>query len=106
MARRSESLTFDAGMFGPVKRSEALAPLSRDHHQGLFVAMQLKRAAPDTREAARAAFIEFFEIEGGRHFRAEEELLLPAFARHGDPTIRRWCGFLLSTSICAGARRI
>jgi len=80
-----EARTFDAGMFGRVKRSEALAPLSRDHHQGLFVALQLKRAAPDTREAARAAFLEFFEIEGRRHFRAEEEVLLPAFARHGDP---------------------
>jgi hemerythrin-like domain-containing protein len=68
-----------------VKRSDALAPLSRDHHQGLFVALQLKRAAPDTWQEARAAFLGFFEVEGGRHFRVEEEVLLPAFARHGEP---------------------
>jgi iron-sulfur cluster repair protein YtfE (RIC family) len=67
-----------------VKRSEALAPLSRDHHHGLFVALQLKRATPDTAEEARAAFLEFFEVEGGRHFRVEEEVLLPALARHGE----------------------
>jgi hemerythrin-like domain-containing protein len=67
-----------------VKRSEALAPLSRDHHQGLFVALQLKRATSDTEEKARAAFLDFFEVEGNRHFRVEEEVLLPAFARHGD----------------------
>jgi hypothetical protein len=28
-------------------------------------------------------FLAFFEREGGRQFRAEEELLLPAYARHG-----------------------
>src|SRR5215211_5589122 len=52
-------------MFEPVKRSEALAPLSRDHHRGLFVALQLKRAASDTRQEARAAFLDFFTVEGG-----------------------------------------
>jgi hemerythrin-like domain-containing protein len=68
-----------------VKRSEALAPLSRDHHQGLFVALQLKRADPDTAAEAREAFVSFFEHEGARHFRLEEELLLPAYARHAEP---------------------
>jgi hemerythrin-like domain-containing protein len=68
-----------------LKRSEALAPLSRDHHQGLFVALTLKRADAATAAQARAAFLEFFEHEGGAHFRAEEEVLLPAYARHGDP---------------------
>ena len=68
-----------------MKRSEALAPLSRDHHHGLFVAQKLKRATADTEEEARAAFLDFFETEGGRHFRVEEGVLLPAFARYGDP---------------------
>lgn len=67
-----------------MKRSEALTPLSHQHHQGLFVAMKLKRAAPETAAEARAAFLDFFEREGARHFRIEEELLLPGFARHGD----------------------
>jgi hemerythrin-like domain-containing protein len=68
-----------------MKRSEALAPLSRDHHQGLFVALQLKRAEPGTAASARQAFVSFFEEDGARHFRAEEEVLLPAYARHAEP---------------------
>ena len=68
-----------------MKRSEALAPLSRDHHQGLLVALQLKRADADTASQAREAFLSFFEQEGARHFRAEEEVLLPAYARRGEP---------------------
>jgi hemerythrin-like domain-containing protein len=64
-----------------VKRSEELAPLSRDHHHGLFAALKLKRGAADAREA----FLAFWEQEGSHHFAVEEELLLPAFARHASP---------------------
>ena len=67
-----------------MKRSEALRVLSHQHHQGLFAALQLKRARRDTATEARTAFLDFFEREGARHFRAEEELLLPAFARHSE----------------------
>jgi iron-sulfur cluster repair protein YtfE (RIC family) len=67
-----------------MKRSEALTALSHQHHQGLFAALQLKRARRDTAAEARKIFLDFFEREGARHFRAEEELLLPAFARHTD----------------------
>jgi iron-sulfur cluster repair protein YtfE (RIC family) len=72
-------------MVAPMKRSEALAPLSRDHHQGLFVALKLKRADAGTAAQAREAFLTFFEREGARHFRVEEEVLLPAFARRVEP---------------------
>jgi hemerythrin-like domain-containing protein len=65
-----------------MKRSEALKGLSHQHHQGLFAALQLKRASPETAAEARKAFLDFFEREGAHHFRAEEELLLPAYARH------------------------
>jgi iron-sulfur cluster repair protein YtfE (RIC family) len=68
-----------------MKRSEALSPLSRDHHQGLFVALQLRRADADTAAGAREAFLTFFERDGARHCRAEEEVLLPAYARHAEP---------------------
>jgi hemerythrin-like domain-containing protein len=68
-----------------MKRSEALKLLSHQHHQGLFAALQLKRAGQDTAEEARQAFLDFYEQEGARHFRAEEELLLPAYARHTEP---------------------
>ena len=61
-----------------MKRSEELAPLSRDHHQGLFAALKLKRGAPDAREA----FLAFWDSEGNHHFAVEEDVLLPAFARH------------------------
>ena len=69
-----------------MKRSEALAHLSRDHHQALFVAQRLRRAGPETAAAARDAFLEFWATEGRQHFRDEEEILLPAFARHEPPT--------------------
>ena len=75
-----------------MKRSEALRTLSHQHHQGLFAALQLKRADRETAADARQAFIDFFEREGARHFRIEEELLLPAFARHAgceEPAIVR-----------------
>jgi hemerythrin-like domain-containing protein len=67
-----------------MKRSEALKVLSHQHHQGLFAALQLKRARVETAAEARRAFLDFFEREGARHFRAEEELLLPGYARHTD----------------------
>jgi hemerythrin-like domain-containing protein len=65
-----------------MKRSEALQPLSHQHHQGLFAALQLKRAREETAGEARRVFLDFFDREGAGHFRAEEELLLPAYARH------------------------
>jgi hypothetical protein len=81
----------------PVRRnvrlgSKALRALSHQHHQGLFAAPQLKRAGRETAVEARQVFLDFYEREGSRHFRAEEELLLPAFARHtgvDDPAIVR-----------------
>jgi hemerythrin-like domain-containing protein len=60
-----------------MKRSEELAPLSRDHHQGLFAALKLRRTTDD----ARDAFLAFW-VDGRRHFAIEEEILLPALARH------------------------
>ena len=65
-----------------MKRSQALAPLSRDHHQGLFVAQKLTRASAETAAEACSAFLDFWLADGSRHFRIEEELLLPAASRH------------------------
>jgi iron-sulfur cluster repair protein YtfE (RIC family) len=67
-----------------MKRSEALAILSRDHHHALVVAQKLKRADTKTARAARAQFLAYWDDEGRHHFQLEEELLLPAFAGHGD----------------------
>lgn len=67
-----------------MKRSEALAILSRDHHRALVVAQQLTRADEAAAGPARERFLSFWEQEGRHHFQLEEELLLPAFAAHGD----------------------
>lgn len=75
-----------------MQRSDELSPLSREHHVALEMALRLKRAAPTDAEAVQAAFLRFFVDEGQRHFQAEEEFLLPAFARHAaaeDPDVVR-----------------
>jgi hemerythrin-like domain-containing protein len=75
-----------------MKRAEALAELSRDHHQGLFVAQRLRRATDATAGEAREAFLAFWDAGGHAHFGIEEDVLLPATARHlapDDPAIVR-----------------
>jgi Hemerythrin HHE cation binding domain len=67
-----------------VKRDPSLISLSRDHHQALSVAQQLRRVDGETVEEARAAFLAFWAGHGRAHFRLEEDVLLPAFAGHGD----------------------
>lgn len=61
-----------------MKRSEALRSLSRDHHQALVIAQDLRRAE-DPPQAARH-FLEFWKQQGEHHFRVEEEVLLPLWA--------------------------
>lgn len=68
-----------------MKRSPVLEPLSRDHHQALVVAQRLRRASPETAAEVRERFLDFWRSEQVRHFRVEEEVLLPAYAGHGDP---------------------
>jgi hypothetical protein len=61
-----------------MKRSEALAPLSRDHHVALEAALRLRRCSATDVGAAAAHFTTFWQSAGRRHFEIEEELLLPA----------------------------
>jgi hypothetical protein len=68
-----------------MKRSAAIASLSRDHHEALVVAQKLRRATDATAVEARAAFLDYWTGHGRLHFRLEEELLFPAYAGHGDP---------------------
>jgi iron-sulfur cluster repair protein YtfE (RIC family) len=68
-----------------MKRDPALVELSRDHHQALFVAMKMKRAEAESLGAVRDEVLAFWENHGAEHFRIEEEILLPAFARSADP---------------------
>jgi hypothetical protein len=61
-----------------MKRSAELAVLSRDHHQALVVAQQLRRATVATAAEAREAFLAYWAGHGRLHFGLEEELLFPA----------------------------
>jgi iron-sulfur cluster repair protein YtfE (RIC family) len=67
-----------------VKRTLALQTLSHDHQHGLAVALRLKRVTTETALEVREAFLDFWASEGQVHFRAEEEVLLPAFAAHAS----------------------
>jgi hemerythrin-like domain-containing protein len=73
-----------------VKRHPALRDLSSDHHQGLVQARRLVRAVdaaagdPGTVAPVAHAFLLFWAEHTQPHFREEEEVLLPAFARYGD----------------------
>jgi hypothetical protein len=68
-----------------LKREGALHDLSRDHHDALFRAMRMKRASESDLEQVSADMLEFWSDHGATHFRIEEEVLLLAFAAHGDP---------------------
>jgi hemerythrin-like domain-containing protein len=79
-----------------MKRHPALRELSSDHHQGLVHARRLLKAAGDTNgshdgetelEGVARGFLAFWSEHTIRHFREEEEILLPAFARYGDPSL-------------------
>ena len=65
-----------------MKRAEALRPLSREHLVALLAAKKLKEA--DDLEEETRAFLEFWRNDGKRHFRVEEEVLLPGWAMHAE----------------------
>ena len=72
-----------------MKRHPSLHPLSQHHHFALIQALEMRRAAEAPEEKRNAAvqrqadkFIAFWHKTGILHFREEEEVLLPAYARH------------------------
>jgi iron-sulfur cluster repair protein YtfE (RIC family) len=69
-----------------MKRHPSLRKFSDDHHQGLVNSRRLRSAASG--EGASSAdtardFLEFWQRDTSRHFRKEEEVLLPVLARYG-----------------------
>jgi hemerythrin-like domain-containing protein len=75
-----------------MKRHPSLRDLSSDHHQGLVQARRLVQAAEgtlpvpgDSAAGVVHDFLHFWAEEINHHFREEEEVLLPAFARYDDP---------------------
>jgi len=72
-----------------VKRHAGLAELSRDHHDELVLARSLQRAAgagAGERLATAAAYVERFFGPTADHFRREEEVVFPLYARHAGQT--------------------
>lgn len=69
-----------------MKRHPALVSLSRDHHHALVIAFALRHATAPTADEVARSFLAHWEAEERLHFRLEEEVLLPAFAAHGDPS--------------------
>jgi hemerythrin-like domain-containing protein len=61
-------------------RSSQLAPLSREHHVALEVALRLSRATDADVTQAVTRFADFWQTMGRAHFDEEERLLLPALA--------------------------
>ena len=58
-----------------MRRSAALAPLSRDHHHALVVAMALTRATEATSRSSAQLFADFILEHEARHFALEESSL-------------------------------
>lgn len=72
-----------------MKRHESLHPLSQHHHFALIQVWEMRQALKKPEEKRDAAlravarkFVRFWEQAGQVHFREEEEVLLPAYARH------------------------
>jgi hemerythrin-like domain-containing protein len=67
-----------------MKRNPALYTLSHDHHQGLILAQQLKKGAPQykgmpsTLKDKKEYTLSFYITELRKHFQDEEEILFPA----------------------------
>lgn len=70
-------------MTKPLKRHEALKPLSRDHHQGLLLCWKiregLKKGISEERIKAYTDF--FFSTQLQPHFRFEEEQVFPMLGK-------------------------
>jgi hypothetical protein len=63
-----------------MKRDESLRPLSQEHHRALVTARALQASKSSGDLANR--FLTFWREDGQRHFRIEEEVLLPTWAMH------------------------
>jgi hemerythrin-like domain-containing protein len=81
-AEANAGSSFITSTIETVQRSSELAVLSREHHVALELALRLQRATAADAETVTEATLDFWRSEGREHFRLEEELLLPAFARH------------------------
>jgi hypothetical protein len=57
-----------------MERTDALIPLSHEHHQALFIAQRLRR---EEGPEVLVALADFWRDDGAAHFLIEEEVLIP-----------------------------
>jgi len=72
-----------------MKRHPALAELSREHHHELSLARGLRRAASEPAEQrleVASGYVAQFFGPTADHFRHEEEVVFPVYARHAGAT--------------------
>ena len=64
---------------GPIRRSPALVPLSRDHHQGLLLCWKIRQGLKGGVEEVRiASYVRhFFAHDLESHFSQEEDYIFP-----------------------------
>ena len=76
--------------YPPIKRSEQLAPLSRDHHEGLLLSWKIKQGLKNGADLQTIQeFIKWFwQNHLEEHFREEEETLAPCLSKENE-LIRR-----------------
>lgn len=77
----------------PLKRSEALKPLSRDHHEGLLLCWKIRKGIKDRLDSERIAsyVMVFFEKALQPHFNEEERFvfsLLPETEEHRNTAVQ------------------
>ncbi|TCJ12466.1 hemerythrin domain-containing protein [Flaviaesturariibacter flavus] len=73
----------------PIKRSAQLAPLSREHHEGLLLSWKIRQGLARAIDAKRiSAYLQWFwETELADHFRREEAAFHPVLP--GAPLLAR-----------------
>ena len=73
-----------------IKRHESMQPLSRHHHHALMTALNIRKVleagevTEEQLESLRHDCLEFWDKDGNEHFREEEEILMPAYARYAS----------------------
>lgn len=74
----------------PIKRSKELAPLSREHHEGLLLGWKIKQGLKNgTAHKLIAQYIQWFwERELSPHFKREEQLLAVYLPPENDWVIK------------------
>ncbi len=76
----------------PIRRSPQLAPLSREHHEGLLAVWKIRQGILKGVPAARISlFVQWFwQAHLQRHFEKEERALIPVLSRP-HPLVQRMC---------------